>query len=125
MIRGKMIKKFLLVFCLFVFAINAQELITKSYVKEEIKEGFVSVKDGKLFYRTAGKGLPLIVLHGGPGLSQDYLLPQLYKLAENNFVIFYDQRGSGKSLETKLDEKHINIDQFVEDLENMKPFEML
>lgn len=115
-----MIKKFLLYFCLLVYSIDAHELISKSYVKEEVKEGFVSVKDGKLFYRTAGKGLPLIVLHGGPGLDQDYLLPQLYKLAENNLVIFYDQRGSGKSLKTELDEKHINIHQFVEDLEVLR-----
>lgn len=120
MIRGKMIKKFLLCFCLFVSAINAEELTKKPQAKEEVKEGFISVKDGKLFYRMAGKGLPLIVLHGGPGLSQDYLLPQLYKLAENNLVIFYDQRGSGRSLETKLDEEHINIDQFVEDLETLR-----
>lgn len=115
-----MIKKFLLCFSLFVSAINAQEITTKPYVKEEIKEGFISVKDGKLFYRIAGKGVPLIVLHGGPGLDQDYLLPQLYKLAENNLVVFYDQRGSGRSLETKLDEKHINIDQFVDDLEALQ-----
>lgn len=105
-----MIKKFLLCCCLFISAMNA----------EELKEGFVSVKEGKLFYREAGKGVPLIVLHGGPGLSQDYLLPQLYKLAENNLVIFYDQRGSGRSLETKLDADHINIDQFVEDLETLR-----
>lgn len=115
-----MIKKLLFCFCLFTSAIHAQEIITKPCVKEEIKEGFVSVKDGKLFYRIAGIGLPLVVLHGGPGLSQDYLLPQLYKLAENNLVIFYDQRGSGKSLQTKLDETHINIDQFVEDLETLR-----
>ncbi len=115
-----MIKKFLLYFFLFVSAINVQEITTKLYGKEEIKEGFISVKDGKLFYRTAGNGLPLIVLHGGPGLDQEYLLPQLYRLAENNLVIFYDQRGSGRSLETKLDEKHINIDQFIEDLETLR-----
>lgn len=115
-----MIKKILLCFCLFVSAINAEELTTKPPFKEEVKEDFVSVKDGKLFYRMAGKGLPLIVLHGGPGLSQDYLLPQLYKLGENNLVIFYDQRGSGRSLETKLDEKHINIGQFIEDLETLR-----
>jgi proline iminopeptidase len=110
-----MIKKFLLCFCLFVSVINAEEP-----TKPQVKEGFVSVKNGKLFYRAAGKGVPLIVLHGGPGLDQDYLLPQLYKLAENNLVVFYDQRGSGRSLETKLDEKHINIDQFVEDLETLR-----
>ena len=111
-----MIKKFLLCFCLFVSAINAEE----SPTKPQIKEGFVSVKEGRLFYRASGRGVPLIVLHGGPGLSQEYLLPQLYKLAENNLVIFYDQRGSGRSLETKLDESHINIDQFIEDLETLR-----
>lgn len=115
-----MIKKYLLYFCLFASSINAKELSTKPQVNKEVKEGFVSVKDGKLFYRMSGEGLPLIVLHGGPGLSQDYLLPQLYKLAENNLVIFYDQRGSGRSLETKLDSEHINIDQFVEDLETLR-----
>jgi proline iminopeptidase len=114
--KGKMIKKFLLSFCLFFSMINAEELTTKL----QVKEGFVSVKNGKLFYRAAGKGVPLIIVHGGPGLSQDYLLPQLYKLAENNLVIFYDQRGSGRSLETKLDEECINIDQFVEDLETLR-----
>lgn len=85
-----------------------------------MKEGFVSVEDGRLFYRAAGQGLPVIVVHGGPGLSQDYLLPQLYQLAENNRVIFYDQRGSCRSLETKVDEEHITIDQFVEDLETLR-----
>lgn len=115
-----MIKEFLICLCLFISSTSAQEEVTKPYVKEEIKEGFVSVKEGKLFYRTVGMGLPIIVLHGGPGLSQDYLLPQLYKLAESNLVIFYDQRGSGKSVETDLSEKHINIDQFVEDLETLR-----
>ncbi|MGK5594806.1 MAG: alpha/beta fold hydrolase [Parachlamydiaceae bacterium] len=111
-----MIKKLLLCFSLLVSVIYAEELTTTA----QIKEGFVSVKDGKLVYKVAGNGLPLIVLHGGPGLRQDYFLPQLYKLAENNLVIFYDQRGSGRSLEAKLDEKYININQFVEDLETLR-----
>lgn len=111
-----MIKKLLFCFSLLFSVTYAEELT----IIPQVKEDFVSVKDGKLFYRAVGNGLPLIVLHGGPGLSQDYLLPQLYKLAENNLVIFYDQRGSGKSLETKLDEKHININQFVEDLETLR-----
>lgn len=103
-----MIKKF--------SSINAREPSAKT----EMKEGVISVNDGKLFYRKVGKGLPLIVLHGGPGLDQDYLLPQLYKLAENNLVVFYDQRGSGRSLDTKLNEQYLNIHQFVEDLENLR-----
>jgi proline iminopeptidase len=83
-------------------------------------QGFVKVNEGCLYYNEMGKGIPIIILHGGPGLDQGYLQPQLMQLAANHKVIFYDQRGSGKSLETKLDEKHINIHQFVEDLEILR-----
>lgn len=38
-----------------------------------------------------------LVLHGGPGAHHDYLLPQLLRLAANRELVFYDQRGGGKS----------------------------
>lgn len=40
---------------------------------------------------------PLVVLHGGPGAHHDYLLPQMLHLAESQDVLFYDQRGGGRS----------------------------
>ena len=40
---------------------------------------------------------PLLVLHGGPGASHDYLLPQMLELAESHELFFYDQRGGGRS----------------------------
>ncbi len=43
---------------------------------------------------------PLVVLHGGPGAHHDYLLPQLLSLATlgHGFeLVFYDQRGGGRS----------------------------
>jgi len=43
---------------------------------------------------------PLLVLHGGPGAHHDYLLPQMLELARaagGRELIFYDQRGGGKS----------------------------
>lgn len=39
----------------------------------------------------------LLVLHGGPGAHHDYLLPQLLTLAGRHDVVFYDQRGGGRS----------------------------
>ncbi|MGH7694951.1 MAG: alpha/beta fold hydrolase [Gemmatimonadaceae bacterium] len=37
------------------------------------------------------------MLHGGPGAHHDYLLPQYLALAERHRVVFYDQRGGGRS----------------------------
>lgn len=42
-------------------------------------------------------GAPLMVLHGGPGAHHDYLLPQLLALCTDRELVFYDQRGGGRS----------------------------
>ena len=81
----------------------------------------INIGKAKLFCRTMGKGEPLLVIHGGPGLSQDYLLPKMEKLAENNFVIFYDQRGCGKSTSI-IDKESINIINFVADVETIRKY---
>jgi proline iminopeptidase len=62
------------------------------------KEFFVHVDGAKLFCRTFGKSnSPIIVMHGGPGLGHDHLLPQLAEIGAFSFATFYDQRGTGKS----------------------------
>ena len=43
-----------------------------------------------------GPGLPLLLLHGGPGAGHDYLEP-LEALGSDRPVIFYDQLGCGRS----------------------------
>jgi len=43
-----------------------------------------------------GPGLPLLLLHGGPGAGHDYLEP-LAALGAERSVVFYDQLGCGKS----------------------------
>lgn len=111
-----MIHKFLFGFLLFISSLNAQEPISKAHANSKIaNEYFIAVENGKLFLRTIGKGKPLIVLHGGPGLTQDYLLPQLYRLAKNNFVIFYDQRGCGQST-GEINANTINIELMIQRL---------
>lgn len=62
-------------------------------------EGFVGVPGGRVRYRIAdadSTGIPLLVLHGGPGGTSDYLEP-LAALDGDRPVIFYDQLGCGDS----------------------------
>ena len=40
----------------------------------------------------------VLVLHGGPGAHHDYLLPQMLRLLDAGVeLVFYDQRGGGRS----------------------------
>ncbi|HKP16008.1 MAG TPA: alpha/beta hydrolase [Gemmatimonadaceae bacterium] len=40
---------------------------------------------------------PILLLHGGPAASHEYLLPQMLVLAEEHRLVTYDQRGGGRS----------------------------
>ena len=63
------------------------------------EEGRTITTEVPLYWAAYGKkGSPrLLVLHGGPGADHRYLLPQLLHLAEHYDLLFYDQRGGGKS----------------------------
>jgi len=85
--------------------------------KVEVREGFVEVTGGKVWYRMAGAGrpgIPLLVLHGGPGAPHDYL-ESLAVLADERPVVFYDQLGCGNS-ERPEDVSLWNVERFVEEL---------
>jgi proline iminopeptidase len=63
------------------------------------EEGRTATTAVPLYWAAYGKkGAPkLLVLHGGPGADHCYLLPQLLHLGEKYDLLFYDQRGGGKS----------------------------
>jgi pimeloyl-ACP methyl ester carboxylesterase len=46
-----------------------------------LKDGYVDANGVLIYYTELGQGLPLVILHGGPGASHDYLLPWLLPLA--------------------------------------------
>ena len=87
---------------------------------EVTQSGYVEVDGGTLYFQRFGSGEPIVVLHGGPGMDQGYLLPQMLELAKDHEVIFYDQRGSGKSLDTEISPQYINIERFTQDLEQLR-----
>ncbi len=79
--------------------------------------GYIEADDAQLFFRAVGEGVPLVVLHGGPGLSHGYLAPQLNRLLADDYrLIFYDQRASGRSTGIQ-DTTRLTMEQFVEDLD--------
>jgi proline iminopeptidase len=67
---------------------------------EPESSGLIEVLGGHIWYRSNGDRhvdrAPLLVLHGGPGMQHDYLLP-LMALADQRRVIFYDQLDCGRS----------------------------
>lgn len=63
------------------------------------RHGFTRSTPVPLYWAEYGvaEAPPLLLLHGGPGASHDYLLPQMLELAHAHRVVCYDQRGGGRS----------------------------
>lgn len=61
--------------------------------------GFTTTTGSPLYWAKFGRaGAPkLILLHGGPGADHCYMLPQMLQLGERHDLLFYDQRGGGRS----------------------------
>ncbi len=63
------------------------------------EEGTTAKSQTPLYWARYGRAEApkLLVLHGGPGADHCYLLPQMLHLAAKYELIFYDQRGGGRS----------------------------
>ena len=66
------------------------------------QEGFIPVGEYRVWYRIVGGGaahedIPLLTLHGGPGIPHDYILDMAALASDTRRVIFYDQLGCGRS----------------------------
>ena len=62
----------------------------------------------------------LIMLHGGPGLSETSLFRYFNGPLERSFtVIYWDQRGAGKSYRRDIPRSSMNVEQFISDLDEL------
>lgn len=85
-----------------------------------INDGFIPFRGYRTWYRVVGEReepgkLPLLILHGGPGASHDYLEPLEAMAHTGRRVIFYDQLGGGDS-DHPHDPSMWTVDLFVEEL---------
>lgn len=87
--------------------------------RSDSHEAYAPVRDGRLFYREIGQGLPTIVLHGGPDFDHRYLLPELDLLSDKLRLIYYDQRGRGRSA-PDVEPEDVTIESEIEDLEALR-----
>lgn len=83
-------------------------------------EGYTTVNGVAHFYRKNGHGEPFVVLHGGPGMWHDELYPFFDDLARDRQVIFYDQRGNGRSLMPEITSENFTVDWLVSDVEELR-----
>ena len=86
------------------------------------KQGFAQVTGGKIWYGIVGNletdKTPILVIHGGPGMSHDYLYP-LTDIAKDRPVIFYDQLDAGLS-DRPNNPNNWTISRFVNEVDELK-----
>src|SRR5260370_39077323 len=78
-----------------------------SYKEQRInmreREGYIPVVgDSRVWYRIVGGGadhenIPLVALHGGPGVPHDYIEYLVDLASDSRRVILYDLLGCGRS----------------------------
>ena len=88
-------------------------------IPEPRASGYTKTTKQPLYWAMYGpEGAPrLLVLHGGPGAHHDYMLPQMLALADTYELLFYDQRGGGRSRTD--DRAPITYRTHVDDLKNL------
>lgn len=86
------------------------------------EQGTIDSHGGKIWYGISGNkessDTPLIVIHGGPGMSHNYLYP-LADLADQRQVIFYDQLDAGLS-ERPNNPENWDITRFLLEIDDLR-----
>ncbi len=77
------------------------------------------VGGAKLWYETEGKGEPLLLVAGGPGLSHSYFHPCFSGLADSNWIVYFDALGRGKSERAKSLAEY-TFERDVEEIEGLR-----
>lgn len=84
-------------------------------------EGYATNNDSsKTYYKVFGKGEPLLIINGGPGMNSNGFESMAKTLAETQETIIYDQRGTGNSKLAELDSKTISMKIMADDIESLR-----
>lgn len=87
--------------------------------KNNMREASIPAGNAALYSRDLGDGLPVIVLHGGPDFDHSYLRPDLDRLSDSLRLIYYDQRGRGRSA-AGVRAEDVTLESEIADLETVR-----
>lgn len=73
-----------------------------------------------LHYTAIGKGSPVLILSGGPGMDVDYMRPVADMLAPTHTVILLEQRGTGRSIPSAITPETVNSTLLLSDIEALR-----
>jgi proline iminopeptidase len=85
------------------------------------RESRIPVGSAELYSREVGQGEAIIVLHGGPDFDHSYLLPELDRLSDSFHLIYYDQRGRGRSAD-HVQPEDVTLASDIADLEKVRQY---
>ena len=85
--------------------------------------GTARTDDGaELYWESSGNpdGLPLVWLHGGPGMDETGMWRRNNAALEDHFlVIYWTQRGTGRSYDSAIPATSMRLSRFVADLDEL------
>ncbi len=85
-------------------------------------DGIINNWNTKIHYQTFGKGIPILIINGGPGMNSDCFVNLAVHLSKNYKTIIYDQRGTGKSFIKNPDSTNITMKLMAEDIEHLRQY---
>lgn len=87
-------------------------------------DGRVTTRDGETWFRVTGDvtegATPLVVAHGGPGATHDYVSSLARLVSTGRAVVHYDQIGNGRSSHFRdRSTDFYNVELFLEELDGL------
>jgi len=103
--------------------ISCQKKENPAPSENESRQLNVQTTDVTLYVQVTGNpaaGNVFIAIHGGPGMSSDYMASLEQLAGDKLAVVTYDQRGTGRSTSPSDDPANYSLPKYVEDLEAVR-----
>lgn len=92
--------------------------ISRLDIREGVNTSYKEINGAQLYIQEEGKGVPVLLIHGGPGGTSHSFHPFFGNFTDSCRLIYYDQRGCGLSEFTG--KRTYTLKKAVEDIEALR-----